>query len=87
MSDTPETDALSSNPMMPPAARRMTVERLERERNELKALLEEAYVFFAMQHKACRPWSIAHNRWLDQVESITGWKPFDKIEDYRKKNK
>jgi len=58
----------------------------EEELGELKALLEDAYVFFAMKHKACRPWGEAHDQWLDKVEAITKWKPFDQIEKHRKKN-
>ena len=59
------------------------LQALQAENAAYKALLLDPYVFFAMQHKACRPWRVAHDAWLDRVEALTGWEPFDQIEQYR----
>ena len=56
---------------------------LQEEIATYKELLLDPYVFFAMQHKACRPWRKTHDAWLDRVEALTGWEPFDQIEQYR----
>ena len=42
----------------------------------LVLLLNEAYVFIGMPHKALHPWRIALDEWQAKVEQETGWNHF-----------
>jgi hypothetical protein len=44
--------------------------------DRLVLLLNEAYVFIGMRHKALQPWRIALNEWEAKVEQETGWNHF-----------
>jgi len=59
------------------------VERPALRSGDLLALLNEAYVFIAMKHRACDPWRKALDDWQDRVEKQTGWRAFDQIENSR----
>ena len=52
----------------------------------LLALLNEAYIFIAMKHRACDPWRNALDEWQERVEKQTGWSAFDQIEKSRANN-
>ena len=49
---------------------------------ELIRLLNEAYVFIAMKHRACDPWRESLDAWQGKVESITNWNAYEEIEKY-----
>jgi hypothetical protein len=44
--------------------------------DRLVLLLNEAYVFIGMPHKALHPWRIALDEWQAKVEQETGWNHF-----------
>jgi hypothetical protein len=46
------------------------------ELDRLVRLLNEAYVFIGMPHKALQPWRMALNEWQAKVEQETGWNHF-----------
>ena len=54
--------------------------------DRLLALLNEAYIFIAMKHRACDPWRNALDNWQERVEKQTGWSAFDQIEKSRANN-
>lgn len=54
---------------------------------DLLALLNEAYVFIAMRHRACDPWRKALDDWQARVEEHTGWSAFDQIKKSRANTK
>lgn len=53
------------------------------ESSGLLALLNEAYVFISLRHKAHNPWRNALDDWQSRVESKTGWNSFEEIEKFR----
>lgn len=48
----------------------------------LVLLLNEAYVFLGMPHKALHPWRIALDEWQAKVEQETGWSHFDEVKKF-----
>ena len=51
--------------------------------HELVTLLNEAYVFLGMPHKALNPWRIALDQWQAKVEQKTGWNHFAEVKKFQ----
>ena len=51
--------------------------------DEIMRLLNEAYVFIAMHHKAHAPWRIELENWQARVELKTGWEAVNEIKKFR----
>jgi hypothetical protein len=49
---------------------------------EMLDLLEEMWVFVAMNYRCHRPWRLALDEWQKKVEKATGWTPAN-IKTYR----
>jgi hypothetical protein len=50
--------------------------------DRLVQLLNEAYVFIGMPHKALQPWRIALDEWQAKVEQETGWNHFAEVRKF-----
>jgi len=50
--------------------------------DRLARLLNEAYVFLGMPHKALHPWRIALDEWQAKVEQETGWNHFTEVKKF-----
>ncbi len=50
--------------------------------DRLVKILNEAYVFLGMPHKALHPWRIALDEWQAKVEKETGWNHFDEVNKF-----
>ena len=50
--------------------------------DRLVQLLNEAYVFLGMPHKALSPWRIALDEWQAKVEQETGWNHFAEVKKF-----
>ena len=50
--------------------------------DRLVLLLNEAYVFLGMPHKALHPWRIALDEWQAKVEKETGWNHFAEVRKF-----
>jgi hypothetical protein len=50
--------------------------------DRLVLLLNEAYVFLGMPHKALHPWRIALDEWQAKVEQETGWNHFAEVKKF-----
>ena len=50
--------------------------------DRLVRLLNEAYVFLGMPHKALHPWRIALDEWQAKVEQETGWNHFTEVKKF-----
>ena len=50
--------------------------------DRLVLLLNEAYVFIGMPHKALQPWRIALDEWQSKVEQETGWNHFEEVQKF-----
>ena len=82
----------SKTNLLDPAARRELLASAMKVRADggpaaLLDLLNEAYVFIAMRHKACNPWRVALDDWQARVEKQTGWSSFDQIEKFNQNTK
>lgn len=51
--------------------------------HELVTLLNEAYVFLGMPHKALNPWRIKLDEWQAKVEQKTGWNHFAEVNKFQ----
>ncbi len=65
----------------------MTHEQICEKYRAMLKLLNEAYVFIGMRHKALAPWQNASDVWLQKVEELTGWNHFEQVELFRKTSK
>jgi len=52
--------------------------------DQLVLLLNEAYVFLGMPHKALNPWRLALDEWQAKVERETGWDHFAEVQKSKK---
>jgi len=50
--------------------------------DRLVLLLNEAYIFIGMPHKALHPWRIALDEWQAKVEQETGWNHFAEVKKF-----
>jgi hypothetical protein len=50
--------------------------------DRLVLLLNEAYVFLGIRHKALHPWRIALDEWQAKVEQETGWSHFAEVKKF-----
>ena len=50
--------------------------------DRLVLLLNEAYVFLGMPHKALHPWRVALDEWQAKVEQETGWNHFAEVKKF-----
>lgn len=55
--------------------------------DRLVRLLNEAYVFLGMPHKALHPWRIALDEWQVKVEQETGWNHFAEVKKFEQNTK
>lgn len=55
--------------------------------DRVTALLNDAYVFLGMPHKALHPWSIALSEWKAKVEKETGWNHFAEAAKFQHNDK
>jgi hypothetical protein len=55
--------------------------------DQLVRLLNEAYIFIGMPHKALQPWKIALDEWQAKVEQKTGWNHFDEVRKFEQNDK
>lgn len=50
--------------------------------DRLVLLLNEAYVFLGMHHKALHPWRSALDEWQAKIEQETGWNHFAEVKKF-----
>jgi hypothetical protein len=52
--------------------------------DRLVLLLNEAYFFLGMRHKALHPWRVALDEWQVKVENETGWNHFAEVRKFER---
>lgn len=65
----------------------LTILRAKKTIADLAELLNEAYVFMGMPHKALNPWRVALDDWQKRVEEETGWRHFDEVQKFEQNDK